>query len=226
MSQRNKFIHPAQALNYYQNYAGMYYNLEEYQTCLIAMDTLLQMKKQYAPNDVYSINKAKIIMANCHYELGNYKKAINIYDEIIADHRAAFGNKGNADLEAGMQKILALAEMDLYDKLIKLHAEVKTDIDERMGMEDPFHLQNHKALIKALLTLNRHGEAEELIKKQMEQDLNVEDNFQYRSLLATCYFQQEKIDEAEKIYQQLKNEPDLTLAMTNALENLEKLMNQ
>ena len=222
MSQANRFFPIARALNYYQNYAGSFFNLHQYRKCLSAMDTLLQMKKQYAPNDVYAINNAKITMADCYYELGDHKRAINIYNEVITDHQKAFGNKGNTDLQASVKKIKALAHLGKNEEVRSLYADNQLNINERLGESSSLNQLNHQALVSALIHLENFEEAEQMVTFQMQKELSQDLKYVYQALLASCYFKQGNNQQANELYQQLKKEPLENLKAKSALAKLEK----
>ena len=224
MSQENKLIDPSLALNYYQNYASCYYLLGEYQTCLQVMDSLLQLKEKYAPDDVYAINQAKVIMAKSHYKLGDSQKAIALLNQIIIDHQAAVGEKGDTDLQAKTLKLLYLSEMGQSEKAKKIYFENKVAIEKRLGADAPMKHNNHQAYIEALLMNGNAEDAEKLIHEQMNDDISETSNYIYKTLLATCYFKSGENKEAQKLYQQLKNNQPANIDAILALQKLEKEM--
>ena len=226
MSQENKFIHPSQALNYYQNYASCFYFLGEYRACLQAMDTLLQLKAKYAPNDIYSINLAKVNMADCYYELGENTKALLLADQVIIDHQATFGEKGNTDLSARINKILYLASSGTLESAEKLYIDNKIAIEKRMGPADDLIEKNHQAYAYALLNNGRDEEAENLITTKLKGEISESNMYLYKSLLATCYLKSGRTEEGQKIYQELKAKPLANINAVMALQRLEELMEE
>jgi len=224
MGLKNNLINRAQVLNYYQNYANCFFDLANYQRCLSTLDTLLAMKKQYAPNDIFAINKARTVMADCYYELGNYKKAISIYDQVILNHKDAFGNKGNSDLKAQINKLLCLAALNKESQVTMLFQNIRSDINERMGNESPLHQENNQKMAKALIKLNYYDEAESFIEKELNKDITHSSKFSYQILLVKAYYFNNKKTEAEKLYNTLKREKIDKFTLKKEINKLENLI--
>ena len=204
MSQQNKAIHTSQALNYYHNYAVSFYDLNKFEECLAAIDTVLDLRAQYAPDGIFAINHAKSFMARCYNQLGRSNQAIKLFQQVIEDHQNTFGEEGNSDLEARMEIFKILADEKKAAKAENLYKQNKKIITRRLGKEHTYHHKNNLAYSRALLMLEDYKKSISFINPLLDDSMSVAKKAIYQLHLAESKLEIGQTAEAENLYQKIK----------------------
>jgi len=218
-SKNNNDIQPAFTLNFYQNYAGTLYLEERYEESLKAFDTVLMLRENYTPDNIFAINHAYRNIGQNFHKLNQHRKALEYLQKVVDNHQESADDKGFQDINAWLQIILVYGDMGNYAKLQNTYHLNEGTIKRRFGDDSPYLHKNIVATANALMAMQRHYEATKLIKPALHDSIESTEKNYLHFLYGKAQFNAGNAAIADSIMNTLMAQENLELKVKKEVEN-------
>ncbi len=221
ISRKNKDIQPAFSINFFHNYASVLYTEEKYEESLQAFDTVLMLRKKYAPENDFGMNHAYRHIGQNLHKLGKPYKALGYLQKVVSLHQEKAGDKGFQDVNAQLQMIVIHGELGNFEQMNELYADNRSKIKRRFGDDSYYIHRNMLAKANAMLKMNRTTETVKFLEPVLTDSINSRDKNHLLFIYAKSQHESGNTNRADSIMNQLYAKNDLEPKVKEALEDFQ-----
>lgn len=225
-SQDNPDIQPAFALSFYHNYATILYAEKKYNESLHALDTVLMLRKKYAPKNDFGLNHAYRFIGQNLHKLGRSDEALEYLNLVIERHLDHAGDNGFQDLLARIQMIKIYGDLQEASQVEDLYLKNQAGITDRFGSGSHYLHKNMAAKAEALLKMDRASEAAYFIKPALNDSITSHEKNYLRFLYAKSLYKTGEHQKASTMISDLQNETSLKPQVKQALTEFTEKIKQ